>query len=312
MQTNLTTCSVHVVQSQDFWQPTPADSIHDDQRADLVGYVTSEGFVDADLFLDDHNGWMNTSQYWQILPSGLIYNTYLAGVKEPRLSARVIDIKKDNTFFEGNIGGRVGLFRFGSNDVFRPIGFQLDAEGAAQVRLDIPEEVDVRSTDYRGGMVATWGDFHRQTKFGYYHLSSHVGDEFLAKNPTHNRLNFARDVIILGHSIYLTDWLRVYGETGWAFFSDVSEPWEFQFGIDFAPPFPTGFHGVPFVALNTHLREEVDFGGNFSFQAGWAWRGKTSGNLFRMGLHYYNGKSSQYSFFDRFEHQIGFGIWFDR
>ena len=34
--------------------------------------------------------------------------------------------------------------------------------------------------------------------------------------------------------------------------------------------------------------------------------------FFFTGLHYFNGASSQFSFYQRFEQQIGFGIWFDR
>ena len=277
-----------------------------------VGYVTSEGFVDADAFLEDQSGWTGSHQSWQILPSGLIYKTYLANTKEPRLAARIVDVPDDSTFFDANVGARVGLIRFGTSDPIRPEGFQIDAEGAAQVRLDIPEEVDVRAADFRGGLVATWGNRYRQTKFGYYHLSSHLGDEFLIKNPDFDRLNFARDVLVLGKSIYFNEWLRFYGEAGWAFFDDISEPLEFQFGFDYAPVCPTGLRGAPFFAANAHLREEVNFGGNISAQLGWAWRGSKSGSLLRMGFHYYNGESSQFSFYDDFEQQFGFGVWYDR
>jgi hypothetical protein len=31
----------------------------------------------------------------------------------------------------------------------------------------------------------------------------------------------------------------------------------------------------------------------------------------RLGLHYYNGESSQLQFFDKFEQQIGIGLWYD-
>ena len=34
-------------------------------------------------------------------------------------------------------------------------------------------------------------------------------------------------------------------------------------------------------------------------------------HLLRLGVQYYNGKSSQYSFYDEFEEQLGFGIWYD-
>ena len=35
------------------------------------------------------------------------------------------------------------------------------------------------------------------------------------------------------------------------------------------------------------------------------------GQVMRAGLHYYNGKSSQYQTFDDSEQQIGFGLWYD-
>ena len=41
----------------------------------------------------------------------------------------------------------------------------------------------------------------------------------------------------------------------------------------FPQPGPTGSAGTPFFAINGHLREEVDFGGDISTQLGWLWRG---------------------------------------
>jgi hypothetical protein len=192
-----------------------------------------------------------------------------------------------------------------------PQGFQIDAECAATVRLDVDSEVDVRATDYRAGVPFTFGYGCHQTKFAYYHMSSHLGDEFVIQNPDFPRLNWSRDALVLGHSIYLTETLRIYAEAGWAFYTDVSKPWEFQFGVDWAPNAPTGFHGAPFLAVNGHLRQEVDYGGNFSVMAGWAWMSDRDRHLLRLGAHYYNGKSNQMSFYDDFEEQIGVGLWYD-
>ena len=33
--------------------------------------------------------------------------------------------------------------------------------------------------------------------------------------------------------------------------------------------------------------------------------------LLRVGVHYYNGMSSQFTFFNQFEEQIGVGMWYD-
>jgi hypothetical protein len=248
------------------------------------------------------------------LPEQLIYRSYLAGVKESRMGAQLINRNDDGALMDGTLGGRFGLLRIGPHNQTegQPLGFQIDVEGAAFVRLDPDEDVDVRSADFRAGVPFTYGWGNQQIKFAYYHLSSHVGDEFLLKNPGFTRLNFARDVLVLGYSIYPTERLRLYGEAGWAFWNDVSGLWEFQFGVEYAPMRPTGIHGEPFVAINAHLRQEVDYGGGFTAQAGWAWRADgRSGRLLRMGLHYYNGESPQFSFFDDFEQQLGFGVWYD-
>ncbi len=255
--------------------------------------------------------WETNVWEWQLLPSALIYKSYLAGMKEPRLASQHFTSKGDGWLWDTTLGGRVGLMRFGNRDPIRPDGLQLDLEGAAQVRLDVPEDVDVRSVDFRGGFPVTFGDGPSRYKFAVYHISSHLGDEFLLSNPGYNRLNYSRDVLVLGYSYFLTADFRIYAETGWAFHSDVSKPWEFQFGIDYAPGTPTGIWGRPFFAVNGQLRQEVDYGGNFVAQAGWAWLSDENARLLRIGAHYYNGYSNQFSFYNQHEQQIGMGVWYD-
>ncbi|QDV67391.1 hypothetical protein Poly24_10860 [Rosistilla carotiformis] len=248
---------------------------------------------------------------WQLLPKDSIYPVYLADEKASRLAGRFTRPEGDNLLLDGTLGGRFGLFRFGdrSNGPFRH-GMQLDIEGSAQVRLDMEEEADVRSVDFRAGVPLSFGFGRWQTRVGYYHLSSHTGDEFLLKNPDHDRLNFSRDVLFAGAAFWITERLRTYGEVGWAFYSDVSEQWEFMFGIEYMPTAPTGWRGAPFAAAHAHLREELDYGGSLTLQAGWAWRGH-DGALLRLGADFYEGKSQQWSFFDKYEPLIGFGMWYD-
>jgi hypothetical protein len=247
---------------------------------------------------------------WQLLPDGMVYKAYLAGTQEPRLAMHMIDINSEGIHFDGFLGSRVPLLRFGTKDPIRPEGIQIDIEGIAHVRIDLADRQIVDAADFRAGVPISFGYGRHRTKVGYYHLSSHLQDEFLFDNPGFVRLNFSRDVLVLGHSYYLTDQLKIYGEAGFAFLSDISLPWEFQVGLDFAPSGPTGIHGAPFFAINGHIREEVNFGGALTAQMGWAWVGNR-GKMLRAGVHYYNGKSNEYSFFDRFEQQLGFGLWHD-
>lgn len=245
----------------------------------------------------------------QFLPPETIYPAYLAGPKESRLGTQYFSEADEGALWDSTLGGRVGLFRWGGFPGM-PL-WQLDAEGAAILRLDPEERIDLRSVDYRAGVPLTmaWGA-HR-FKFGYYHLSAHIGDEFLIKNPTFERLNYVRDALVFGYSRYLSERLRVYGETSWAFYHEISDPWQFQFGMEYAPTRPTGILGEPFFAINGLLREEVDFGGTVTMHTGWAWREGRAGRLLRTGLFVQAGKSQQAEFFDESERQIGVGLWYD-
>ncbi len=247
---------------------------------------------------------------WQVLPTGLMYKSYLAGGQEPRFGTQFVHQRTQGWLWDSTLGARVGVVRYGTDNDFRPEGWQLDAEGAALLRMNLPDR-DVFTTDFRAGMPLTRRVGPWETKFGYYHLSSHLGDEFMLTHPGFARLNYVRDVLVFGVAAYLSPDLRLYSEAGWAFHVDGgSQPWEFQFGADWSPAEPTGGRGTPFFAINGHLRQENDFGGNMTVQAGWQWRGAT-GHLFRIGMQYFNGMSERGEFFDAFEEQIGAGLWYD-
>jgi hypothetical protein len=268
----------------------------------------------------DLDAWMTANQgprtpcddwHWQVLPDGLIYKSYLAGAKESRLGTQVFHTNDGGTLWDSTLGGRFGLIRYGTCDNCYPQGWQLDLEGSAQVRLNPDEERDLDASDFRCGAPLTYGYGPHRFKFAYYHLSSHVGDEFLERNPGFIRNNYVRDALVLGYAYYWTDNLRLYGEMDWAFYGDLTGNWAFQFGIDYAPSRPTGLQGAPFFAINGHIRQEVDFSGNLVVEAGWAWRGDHSSHLLRTGLYFYDGNSNMFEFYRDYEQQIGAGVWYD-
>lgn len=275
--------------------------------------VTPVQHLSGELFevTERDEGYDGTWQH-QVLPDGLIYRSYLAGVKEPRFAGQWVHDVDLGWMWDITLGGRVGVLRYGTTCVDHPEGWQLDMEGAGMPRLDLSRrERDLIASDFRFGVPLTYGRGSYQTKFAYYHLSSHLGDEFMVRHATLERRNYSRDVIVWGHSYFLTADVRVYGEAGWAFTYDGgTEPWEFQVGIDYSPAKLTGQRGSPFVAINGHLRQEFDFGGNIVVQTGWQWRGY-SGHLFRIGMHYFQGMSDQWELFDQFEDKLGFGVWYD-
>lgn len=252
-----------------------------------------------------------TIPHWQVLPSGLIYRSYQAGMHESRIAGVPHYETSGTRLLDVSLGGRTAVLRYGTNDSLHPQGWELSVEGAGILRLNLDENWDVEATDFRFGVPLTYGKGIWQYKFAAYHLSSHLGDEFIVRFPAATRINFSRDVLVVGASVYPIPSLRIYGEAGFAIHYDGgTKPWEFQTGFEFSRPGQTGSRGTPFLAVNGHLREEHNFGGDIALQTGWLWRGPT-GKTMRLGFHYFNGKSSQFQFFDQHEEQIGGGLWYD-
>ena len=250
---------------------------------------------------------------WQLLPEGLIYRSYLAGGKESRIASHWVHSEDLGWIWDAALGGRVGLIRYGTDDEIYPEGWQLDLEAAVFPRLDLALEHDreLVAADFRVGVPWTVRQGPWEAKLAYYHLSSHLGDEFIETHPLATRINYVRDCVVLGVALRPHPDLRLYTEAGWAFNSDGgAQPWEFQFGLDYSPLQPSGILGAPFFAVNGHLREEVDFGGGLTVQTGWQWRGRT-GHLLRAGVYYFNGMSDQRQFFADHEELIGLGLWYD-
>ncbi len=247
---------------------------------------------------------------WEFLPQGAIYPLYLADVKASRLAGSWSGGTKGQ--IDATLGGRFGILRHlrGSTGPY-PHGWQLDFEGAAMPRVSPLKDLDLRSADFRFGLPLQFGFGRLHTRVGYYHLSSHVGDEFLLNNPGFQRLNFSRDVLFAGIGFWVTPHARVYTQAGWGFRTDVSRPWEFEFGIERIPRFATGISGQFFFAVHGHLRQELNYGGHLAAQTGWAWRRDERSGLLRVGLDYRNGKNTQYSFFRDHEQQLGLGLWYD-
>lgn len=249
---------------------------------------------------------------WQLLPSGLLYHSYLAGEKEPRFQFVPLADKGRGMIWETSLGGRAGLLRYGTTDASRPEGWQLDLEGSAQPRIDPEQNDDLTATDFRAGILSTWRFGPQAWKAGYYHISSHLGDEFLIKNPGFQRVNYVRDSLIAGYTYDLTGDLQAYFEGAYAFNAEGgAKPLEFQLGTQYSPLKSTLIRGAPFAAWNAHTRQDFNFTTGVNLVAGWQWRGSESGHLFRTGLQYYKGPSLQYSFVRRQETLLGGGLWFD-
>ncbi len=249
---------------------------------------------------------------WQLLPEGLMYKSYLAGVREPRFGSAWLYKRGQGWIWDVTLGGRVGLLRKGTYGVEPPSGWQIDLEGAAFPRFNIENHNSLQSLDFRVGVPVTWASGPWEFKMAYTHLESHLGDDYLRQNPGTLPNGYVRDSIVFGYGYFLTEDLRFYVETDLAFHKQGgAKTRHYQFGAEYSPIESAGDIGLPFLAVNVQLREETDFSGAVNVIGGWQWRGANSGRLLRGGFQYYSGKSSQFSFFNTTEELFGIGLWYD-
>ncbi len=285
------------------WDSTSYETTYDNTTSTAFHGFTESSHQDA-----------GQSGGWEVLPRGLLYRSYLAGIKESRMQwTTLYETRSKRQVGEAVLGGRGGLFKYTAPGDDSGDAFQVDVEGAvfARVQPDVPSSI-LEGSDYRAGAIATWRTGRMSWKAGYYHISSHVGDEFLVVNPQFQRINYVRDSLIVGTIYDLTDALRVYGEVGNAIgMEGGAKPLELQFGAEYVPVAKSSFRGAPFAAVNGHLRQDFNFDGSINVVAGWGWQGLQSRQRFRIGGQFFNGPSMQYSFFDQRETLVGGGIWFD-
>ncbi|MCM2372179.1 DUF1207 domain-containing protein [Aporhodopirellula aestuarii] len=249
---------------------------------------------------------------WRLLPDGLLYHSYLAGPQEPRISAILFGDDNGGYFWDATLGGRVGFLRYGTDDAKNPQGWQWDLEGAVMTRLDLLNSEDVESMDFRFGTLITWSEGPWAMKFGYFHLSSHVGDEYMIRNPSFERINYVTESLIYGVSHQPIEPVRVYGEAAIAVkFSGGAKRMQYQTGVEWSSPPRKRNAMAPFAAANFGFREATEFHMATTLQAGWQYQGPKSDRRLRFGLQYGDGPTSQFEFFQKNEEYLGWGIWFD-
>ena len=249
----------------------------------------------------------------RLVPSSLLFKPFVAGVKPTRMSGELLSVdggRTGDTVIDGALGARVGLVRFGQAGPDAD-GWQLDVAAAAFPRLNTDSNWDVDATDFRFGVPLSYRAGGTAVSFGYDHISTHVGDEFLGRHRHFQRVNYSRDALLAGVRQALGDDLTVYGEASYAFVRDGgAEPWQFQAGAEWFRELSVA-RGGPVAAANVQMRQEYDLGGRFTAVAGWQWRNPTTGRLLRLAGKYETGKSRYYEFFEEDAAAIGAGIFYD-
>ena len=246
------------------------------------------------------------------LPGGNLFEPLIADPRWPHFSVAYQNYLGDqelNNVASVTFGESIALYRnrapFGG---LWEVGFQAGVFSIFD--LDGPS-FDLINTDFAGGITASYRVKDFSTFFRIFHQSSHLGDEFLLRNPI-NRLNLSFEGADLKLSYRFFDWLRLYAGGTYLFDRDPSDlkPWVAQAGIELQSPWRFWGDSTRLIAAADlqHLQEhnwstEISVRSGLQFE-----RPQNFMRKIQLLLEYYNGHSPNGQFFDRKIEYIGTGV----
>lgn len=130
-----------------------------------------------------------------------------------------------------------------------------------------------------------------------YHISSHLGDEYMNRSCHKKRVNKSFEAIDLSTSYFLTKQIRLYGGVGIVPHSD-SEMRLKKLYIQYGLEVHAGrrewkeLYGTPYIAMHFENWQDCQYKIDANFAIGYEW-GKLNGlgRKFRIALEYHNGTS---------------------
>lgn len=170
------------------------------------------------------------------------------------ISKNVIDV---------SFGDTLAIYRW--NNIFGG-ELQLELEGAVWAVFDpLHEESPLVDTDYYVGFPISYAIDRWQFRLRAYHVSTHMGDEFLLDHPYFERRNPSAEFVDFFVSNDFTDEIRFYGGVGFIVHQDKT----FRMGRLFAEcgtelrlrqmgftDFRNQLYGEPFYAMNFRFRKD--------------------------------------------------------
>ncbi len=195
---------------------------------------------------------------------------------------------------------------------------ELDIEGDVWAIFDpLHESAPLIDADYYVGFPLTYLFGNWAFRLRGYHISTHIGDEFLLDHPHFDRRNPSIEAFDFYFSDQFTRDIRLYGGAGWVTRQDDSfrvGSFYFQAGTEIRFS-ELGFHdynnrlyGEPFFAMDffyqTHFKHHI----NSNFALGYEW-GKVSGLRRRVRVYvlYHDGYSVEGQFSKSPTHYFGIG-----
>lgn len=246
--------------------------------------------------------------------STVLFPPPIAAPREPRysLGIRFDDQVLGTPAVEFSLGDIFPIYRW--TNIWAPGGdLQLDIIGCMWAVFKMwdssfPDDQtsELVTTDYMGAITLTYAFDAWAFRLRGYHISCHLGDEFMFNNPQVARVNPSFEVLDFFTSYQVSDGLRLYGGPGWIIQSDNSYPldhfyveWGGELRILGARFFKHKLYGTPFLAMDFRNWQVNDWKLDATFALGYEWsKLQGVGRKFRIYAEYHNGYSEGQFFKD--------------
>jgi hypothetical protein len=253
------------------------------------------------------------ARYTGWLPPTKAFEVLIADPKWPRFSASIQFYQSDeelNTVGSANFGAVLPFYGWEGFGAQWQIGLQAGVFSIFNLNAS---STDLVNSDFFVALPLSvrTGPFSAQARV--FHQSSHLGDEYLLRNPI-DRINLSFEGADLLASWNFSDVLRVYGGGGGLFRTDPSdlEPWFVQGGFELTSPHPLFTELLyPVAALDVQAAEGSDWDASYSARAGVEFRSAwLEGRRLQWLFEYFNGRSPNGQFFERHIEYFGTGLHF--
>jgi len=180
---------------------------------------------------------------------------------------------------------------------------QLEVEGGVFAVFDLSDKLfPLINADYYGGIPLTFAKGPWSHRLRLYHVSSHLGDEYMQANKKVRRKNKSFEALDISTDYQISRNFRIYGVLGSILASDSEmkmKPLYLEYGFE-ARGFRTNFKqlfGQAFFAFHARNYQDVGYALDTTYALGYEW-GKVHGigKKIRLFAEYHHGFSPEGQF----------------
>lgn len=240
------------------------------------------------------------------LPLSVLYPTELANPRQVAFAGAIR--------WQDSVGGRVSspvtfgiqfpLYRWLNVGLLSTTGdIQFEIEGAVfGIFTQSGHNNTLVNTEYYVGLPLTYAYGNWAHRLRVYHISSHLGDEYVKTHKNFKRLNKSFEAFDYSLSYMITDDIRVYVGPGSIIHSDSEmrlKPLYIQYGMDIHLNKIQWkeLYGRPFLSMHFENAQDTKWKMDATFAIGYEWgRSEHLGRKVRLALQYHSGFSQDGQF----------------